>query len=60
MRNLDEDEANVLIKIVLNKIHRQTQQIKLKDHNYEHKRSLIEDLCNKYGWPKEDKIVELK
>lgn len=34
LRNLDEDEANILIKIVLNKIQKQTQQIKIKDHNY--------------------------
>jgi hypothetical protein len=41
LRNLNEDEANILIKIVLNKIHRQTQMLKVKDQSYERKNSLI-------------------
>jgi hypothetical protein len=60
LRNLNSDEANLLIKIVLNKIQKQTQMSKSRDQHYEHKNSLIDDLCNKYGWPKDDKIVELK
>jgi DUF438 domain-containing protein len=60
LRNLDNDEANVLIKIVLNKIQRHTQLARSKDVHYEHKNSLIDDLCSKYGWPKDDKIMELK
>jgi hypothetical protein len=60
LRNLNSDEANILIKIVLNKIQKQTQMTKSKDSHYEHKNSLIDELCNKFGWPKDDKIMELK
>ncbi len=47
----------MLIKIVLNKIHRQAKASDSRDQHYSHKNSLIEELCNKYGWPKEDKVL---
>lgn len=59
LKNLDSSCTNKLVKIVLHKMNKSIQSNKAKDQHYEEKNNIMEDLCNKYGWSKDQKPIGL-
>lgn len=49
----------MLVKIVLHKLNKEIQAKKNKDSNYAAKNVLIQNLCGKYGWSKDEKPINL-
>lgn len=60
MKHLDQNTTNKLIKIILHKISKSVQAVKNKDQTFEEKNNIIEELCSKYGWDKEEKTIGLQ
>lgn len=60
LTNLEGAKVDKLVKIVLHKIRREAKLIPNTNKHYDAKNQMIEAVCSKYGWRKEEKAMKLQ
>lgn len=60
LRNLDDDDMKVLVKIIMGRLQKQVKSAKGSHEEYSRKNKMINSIFNKFGWPLEDSMINLE